>query len=91
MFEGRKANKCKRYNLPHILNGGVQCGVSYKGILSLPESQHTITLVTPRHFSLYLFQETALLLPTLQSEHKTFSWVIVTQILFCIVTKTNQP
>lgn len=24
MFEGREANKCKRYNLPHILNGGVQ-------------------------------------------------------------------
>lgn len=42
MFEGRKANKCKRYNLPHILNG-VQCGVPYRSILSLSESQHAIT------------------------------------------------
>ena len=57
MFEGRKANKCKRYNLPHILNGGgVQCGVSYRNILSLSESQHAITLVTPRH-ALFIFSK----------------------------------
>lgn len=50
MSEGRKANKCKRYNLPHTLNGGVQwqCVLQKHGILSLPESQHTITLVTPQ-------------------------------------------
>lgn len=55
---GRKANKCKRYNLPHILNG-VQCGVPYRGILSLSESQHAITLVTPRH-ALFIFSRKAL-------------------------------
>lgn len=77
MFEGRKANKCKRYNLPHILNGGVQCWCVLQ--------RHSLSVrVTTCHYShntatrsLYLFPRKRSLLPTLQSKHKTFSCVIV--------------
>lgn len=74
MSEGRKANKCKRYNLPHALNGGVQwqCVLRKHGILSLPESQHTITLVTPQPSCLYLFQETAYSFPRCSRNIKRF-------------------
>lgn len=73
MCKGRKANKCKRYNLLHILN---EHSASHKSrpSRSLPESQHTITLLTQRHLLFIFSKKTALLLPTPQSKHKTFVW-----------------
>lgn len=91
MFEGRKANKCKRYNLP--LNGGVQwrCVLQKRGVLSLSESQHTITLVTPQPRCLYLFQETAYSFPRRSRNIKTASRVIVAQSpKYCSVLSPRQ-
>lgn len=46
MSEGRKVNKCKRYNLPHILNGVVQCSVFYKSTASFLYQSHNIMLLS---------------------------------------------
>lgn len=87
MFEGRKANKCKRYNLPHTLNGGVQwqCVLQKHGIPSQSESQHTITLCNTTTLLSLSFLRNRLFLPTVQSKHKTASSVIGTPniVLYC--------
>ena len=90
MSEGRKGNTCKRYNLPPILSGGVQCGVFYKSILSVGVTTYHYSC-NATTLSLYLFQDTSLLQPTLQSKHKAFSCVIVTQNpKYCSVLSPRQ-
>lgn len=71
-----------------ILNGGVQCGVE---AFFLCQS-HNMPLLSEHHgeFSLS-FPRNRLLLPMLQSKHKTFSCVIVSQSpKYCSVLSPRQ-
>lgn len=64
---------------------------SYKSLLFLLESQHTITLVTPRHFLFILSKKTLYSFPRCSKKYYTFSCVIVAQSpKYCSVLSPRQ-